>query len=399
MVATVWPFGPQIKRAPYVVTREYRTDIIVSRSGREQRRALRQTPRKRIEYVTAQTADCLRAFDRSMVSAQRTLLAIPERVRFVTLASGLTGGASAVVISPVPAWIVEGSELVLVAPGKAALRTVVDITGTTVTFLEFEADAWPAGTRLHPSLNGYLETTINAPLVSLKRGVIEVSVNFQVDPGSETPEAAGAAAATLNGREVFLKRPDHWETITIGRVQEGAALVDYGFGRVSRFFPIDFSTRMWNADYTACDFDRAELLRQLFDRAQGRRGEFHMPTFQADLVPVSALTSAGTTITVEGPEVDDVYSGDTVFKAIAVKLTSGAWITRLVTAIETNSSDNSLLTVNAAWGQNVSLDQIAMVCWLPVWRFATDILTMSWPREDVAQVRLSLQMIEDLAVE
>ena len=36
---------------------------------------------------------------------------------------------------------------------------------------------------------------------------------------------------------------------------------------------------------------------------------------------------------------------------------------------------------------------------MPVWRFASDILATSWVREDVAEVRMSMQMIETLTVE
>lgn len=397
MVATIWPFGPNIRRSPYQVIREYRTDIIVSRAGKEQRRALRQTPRKRIEYLTAQTEGCLREFDRSMVTAQRTLLAIAERVRFVTLASGLAGGATSVIISPLPDWIEVGGKLMLYAPDRYGLRTVESVVGTIVTFEEFDALAWPAGTRLHPWLEGYLDTTISAPVVAA-RGVVEASVVFHIEPGSETEESAGAATTALNGREVFLTRPDKWEPIDLGRVQEGVGQVDYGFGRVKRFFPIEFATRMWDAQYTRCDSDHAESLRQFFTRMQGRRGEFYMPTWQEDLVPFAALTAAGTTITVEGTETDSVYSGDTVFNAVAVKLADGSWLCRTVVSIAT-SGGNSVLTVNAAWGQDVALADIVMVCWLPVWRFATDILTFSWPRDDVAQLTLAFQMLESLAVE
>ncbi len=394
---TIWPFPPNIRHGAYEVSREYRTEIIVSRAGKEQRRALRQTPRKRIEYLTGQTGDCLRAFDRSMLTAQRTRLSIPERVRFVRLDAGLAGSATSVVIDPVPAWIVEDAELMLVNGSDHVIRTVASVVGTTVTFDESEAAAWPAGTRLHPSLQGYLATTIAAPVIS-PRGVIEVSVSFEVDPGTEPVEDDGAAAATLNGREVFLNRPNRWMPINLGRVQEGAGDVDYGFGRVQRFFPIEFSTRMWEAAYTGCDFDHADDLRQFFDRMKGMRGEFYMPTFQADMIPASALTSAGATITVSGTATASAFNGDTVFAGVAVKKSDGTWLTRTVSSIAP-SGGNSVLTVGAAWGENVALADIAMVSWLPVWRFASDILTMSWPREDVAEMRLPFKMIESLAVE
>jgi len=396
-MATIFPYGPNIRRAPYVMSREYRTEIITSRAGKEQRRALRQTPRKRIQYLTGVQSSCLRAFDRLMVTAQRTQLAIPDRVRFVRLASGLAGGNDSVVLDVVPSWISVGAELMLVNGSDHDTRTVSDITGTTVTFDEFDSVTWPAGTRLHPSLRGYLDASIDAPIIS-QRGVVDVSVAFDVDPGLEPVEDDGAAAVTLAGREVFLKRPNRWLPISLKRNQDGVGNVDYGFGRVQKFFPIAFSTRLWEAGYTGCDFDHADEIRQFFDRMQGRRGEFYMPTWQQDLVPVSALTSAGTTITVSGTETDSVYSGSTVFKAIGVRKTDGTWITRTVSDIGT-SGLNSVITVGSAWGQNVAVADIDRVSWLPVWRFATDILSMSWPREDVAEINLSFQMLEDLTVE
>lgn len=395
-MATVWPYLPNIRREAYVIAREYRTDIIVSRSGKEQRRALRQTPRKRIEYLTGVQGDCLREFDRSMVSAQREQLAIPDRVRYAILAAGLGGSATSVTISPVPPWIVADAEVLLVAGSRVAARTVLSVVGTTVTFTTSEAESWPAGTRLHPAMLGYLDAKITAPIIS-PRAVVDINVVFHVDPGSEPPEDEGTAPVTFASREVFLTRANRWRPISLERTQEAAA-ADYGFGRVVRFFPIDFSTRMWEADYTGCDFDHADAIRKFFDRMKGRRGEFYMPTWTRDLVPLAGLTSAGTTLIVEGTGAQS-YSGDTVFKAIAIRKTDGSWLLRTVTSIGASGGTNSLVTVSAAWGEIVALGQIDMVCWLPVWRFSSDILTMSWPRDDVAEIHLPFQMIENLTAE
>jgi hypothetical protein len=397
-MATLFPFGPSLQRAPYEVTREYRTEIITSRSGKEQRRALRQTPRKRIEYLSALCEDNVRAFDRAMVNAQRIQLSIPERVRFVKFPDGLPPGFGALTIDPVPSWIFVGAVLILDSGFRTAFRTVESIAGTTVAFEETDASAWPAPTRLSPSLDGYLASSIPAPLVSRDHGVVEASITFEVDPGSETLEAIGAAPATLDGREVFLAVPDRWQEIDIDRVQDGAAAIDYGFGRVRRFFPVAFSTRMWEAQYTACDFDHADRLRQFFDRMMGRQHEFYMPTWQKDLVPVSGITAAGTTIVVQGTATDATFDPSTVYKAVAVRKTDRTWITRAVTSIG-SSGGNSVITVGAAWGQDVALPAIERVSWLPLWRMASDIMTCSWPREDVARIKLSMQMIETLAVE
>src|SRR5262245_35873674 len=216
-MTTIFPFGPSLKRAPYEVTREYRTEIITSRSGREQRRALRQTPRKRIEYLSALCDDNTRAFDRAMVNAQRIELAIPERVRFVRFDDGLPPGFSALTIDPVPSWIFAGASLILTGGMTNAVRTVESVSGTTVAFEETDAIAWPPGTRLSPSLTGYLDPSIPAPLVNRSHNTVEASITFHVDPGSEPVEDQGTASATLAGREVFLTVPNRWQEIGIDR--------------------------------------------------------------------------------------------------------------------------------------------------------------------------------------
>jgi hypothetical protein len=397
-MATLFPFGASFNRAPYEVTREYRTEILVSRNGKEQRRALRQTPRKRIDYLTALCDDNVRAFDRAMVTAQRIQLTIPERVRFVEFEDGLPPGFSAVVVDPMPSWIYEGAVLVLDSGFRLAYRTVASVVDDTVTFEEDDDTAWAAPTRISPALDGYLESTIPAPLTSRTHGVVEASITFNVDPGSEVAEDTGAATDTLAGREVFLVIPDRWQEIGIDRVQDGAAATDYGFGRIRRFFPISFSTRMWEAQYTGCDFDHADAIRQFFCRMMGRQHEFYMPTWQQDLIPVSGISSGGTTITVEGTETDATFDPSTTYKAVAIRKDDGAWITRTVSGIAP-SAGNSVITVGSAWGDDVAVDGMDLVSWLPLWRFSSDTMTMSWPREDVAHIKLAMQMIENLAVE
>ena len=154
---------------------------------------------------------------------------------------------------------------------------------------------------------------------------------------------------------------------------------------------------MFEGSYTACDFDHAEAIRMFFDRMKGQRGEFYMPTWKHDLVPLTALTSAGTTVTVEN-NLEEAYDDNTGWKALAILKTDGSWIFRTVTDV-LDAGDNATLTVSAAWGADVAVAEIEMISWMPVWRFATDILTMSWPRDSVANITMAFQIIENLAVE
>lgn len=72
------PLSPVINR-PYKVRREYRTEILTSRSGREQRRALRATPRKTVEFQTTLSPANAHTFHREMVTAQGREIILPAR--------------------------------------------------------------------------------------------------------------------------------------------------------------------------------------------------------------------------------------------------------------------------------------------------------------------------------
>ncbi len=394
----LWPFSPNLRSANYTVHREYRTDLILSRIGREQRRALRQTPRKRVEFLQSQSGDCLRDLNNLMVTAQSLQLAIADRPRFTILSAGIGGGSDSTFVDPLPSWIVVGAELVLVDKARQAIRTVnmvvaVSGGGWTVTFDESEAVAWPVGTRLNASLNGYLGDNLFSTRTS-PRGVLETRIVYHVDPGVEATEDVGAATATFNGRELWLTEPVRWIPVSKRFLQGGAADVDYGFGRIQRFFPIPFATRTWRAVYSGCDFPTSEIFRQLFDRQKGRRGEFFMPTFNADLVPTAALTTAGMTMIVDGSDIATIYDANTVYQALAVRLKTGTWLARKIASIVAGSGDVSTITLLSAWGEDVALNEIDKVCWLPMWRFSTDILTTVWHRENLATVSMGLQTLE-----
>jgi hypothetical protein len=88
-MATTLPLLPLLDRA-YRIRREYLTEVITNRDGSEQRRSLRQTPRKVIEFDTTIRDDRRLAFDRLMTSALRSELAHPELPRYATTSAAIT---------------------------------------------------------------------------------------------------------------------------------------------------------------------------------------------------------------------------------------------------------------------------------------------------------------------
>jgi hypothetical protein len=296
-MAILWPFSPNLWLGPYKVEREFKTELLTSYHGQEQRRSLRQTPRKTIKYQMAKTEECLRAFHASMETAQRTLLAIPDRVRFVRTTASLASGGTSVTVASAPSWLTTGRQIVLVSKAQQALRTVAGIGGLNVTFNETDTLTWPAQTRIHVSLQGYLNETIRGNFVSISMNTENFDVVFQVEPGTEI-EAVNLAPITFEDREVFSVRPDKFAPVSIDYVQDGVSQVDFGYGRTKRFFPVSKASRLFEAQYTKCNAAKTDELRQFFDRQKGMRGEFFSPTFLPDIVPLSGISAAANSIAV-----------------------------------------------------------------------------------------------------
>jgi hypothetical protein len=380
------PLLPLLDRA-YRVRREYATEVITNRDGSEQRRSLRQTPRKAVEFDTTIRNGRRLDFDRFMVRALRQELAHPELPRFATVSAAITATDTTAEVDAVPSWLVAGADVFLRNHITLAQATVDSIAGTTVTFTAAIDDDWPAGTLIHPALAGRLAAETG--LATRYRVVDDVDVTFEVTPGSEPAEDEGAAAATFQNREVFLKQPNIWLPVTTAHEQMREA-VDFGYGVAETFHPVAFTPRIRQGVYSTLDGEAAEELRAFFTRMKGRRNEFRMPTFEADLPLVEAAGSATQTLRVEGTDVATIYDGSSLYDAVAA-FVDGVWRFRRVTGIAEDAGA-SVVTVSTVWG--IDIPVTATVSWMPVWRLATDVFEAEWVMLRHATVQLTFQMLK-----
>ncbi len=384
----LWPFEVDWSSS-YRVTYTYRTDILTRRSGSEQRRALRQTPRKTIEHLALlPNADALRAFNRLLDGGQNMSVVMPEVTRKAQVAVASAGGASVLTIEgAAPAWLAAGAEVVLRARGGCKVAVVDEVDGDEVSFTS-AVGAWPAGTAIHPALTGTLPDELKAQ--RLTNGVAQVTVRFDVDPGSESyPETE--APLTLGGDEVFPFTPN-WATPLDATHIWPVERIDYGSGRIATHRPIDFPSRGASGVYLARSAAEAEAMVAFFVRARGQRGSFLNSTLEHDLPPAAALASDTATLLVAGDDCFNAYHEHPVFGAVALAMAGGSVIRRIVTGMTLVEGDTAI-AVNANWGQDVSIDTVDAISWLPRSRLASDEMTIEWLTDEVAQVQMSTRSL------
>jgi len=396
-LSPAWPPSGQ----PYRVEYSFSTSVSVSRSGKEQRVANRSVPRKSVSYQTHVTHENFRLFRDSMRYWQHRPWCLPEITRKTASTGVMSVGGNRLRFDELPRWAVPEAQVVLEHDGDYDIKVIeeIDEDENSVTFKSRSSQFWPVGTLVYPGLTGFMRQEISAP--RLTNAVATPAIEFDVRPLSEPVEELDEPEVLLDGREVFLRKPN-WANRVEGVFTHEAEVLDYGRGPVHRFAPIVFGTETRTATYLSRDYEEAEQIRQLFFRMKGRQGEFYLPTWEYDFRPKMVMQPTVATLRVDGHEFGNIYGDSTVHRALFIQMDDGELLLRKILSIEKISDafgNDTAITVDGVWGREISEDNVTMMGWLLACRFVSDILTVEWLTNSVANIQLTVMSLEDLPVE
>lgn len=398
--AYVWNF-PVNWADSFRVQKSYRTDIFTSRSRRESRRALMLQPRRTFEFNCIMERGEAREFDALMHKAQDKPFIMPDWSRRALLSADVAATTDVLTFAALPWWLVEGRGIFLFAGNVRPTAVFVEsIDGTDVTLTEPLAADWAAGTAVLPACVGMFAGELTAGMPT--NTVVTPELTFNVEPGSEPNPAPAAASVTFNGREVCLLRPN-WGSGITKTLSWPAEVVDFQRSAVAYFRPFPFPDTMRRAEFLRATPEEMAEVEDLFDRMYGQAGEFYMPTGANDL-PSMEEVGPGVLkrwLRVSGTEVYDRYADSRIHKAICVVLRDGTRYYRNVSSITLNGGNSQLNfpLSDPEWPTFIQPSEILMASWMPVWRCASDILSVDWLTDKVAQCEMNMRTLEHLTAE
>ena len=174
---------------------EYRTDISTSRSGKEQRRALRGEARKTIEFTIAVHRDRLLAFQRLMAKWQSRPVSMGDPTRQVLTTTAMDVGYMGVTVASIPKWLVAGAAVLLESGDTREVVLVDQVDGNDVTFTSGAVNTWAVGASVRPIVSGLLSTELSETYLSDE--LAEIAISLAVDPGSEANWLGGQVETLL----------------------------------------------------------------------------------------------------------------------------------------------------------------------------------------------------------
>jgi hypothetical protein len=390
----VWPFRPNWTQ-PYAETYSYLTEIITSDSGREQRRALRDSARRSVEYSILVEGSRFHEL-RGLLNRRSEQIVFPDEVRVARPSVAAVNGSDTVTFAAIPAWMVGGRQVVFedAVTQERVVRTIDAVDGMDVEFSNLNDRAWGTTTRIMPVLFGQLSPSTTASLKTNRTGV--VPIRLEVEPGTEQ-EAASSAAVTFNGREVMTIAPNWTQTPSI-EVLDPTEWTDNGVSVRVAYRPVEFNTSMMQAEYLLRSAGDVDAILGAFQRSRGRRGEFYQATGFEDFSLLQTVSSGSAFWRVPGHDFHAAYDGDTVHRAFAVVLRSGVTLRFSVLDITTGGTTTpySQIQTSAAAPYAINPADVVMISWLPVVRFVSDELTLTWRTDQVADATVNTQTLEDL---
>lgn len=352
---------------------EFKTAIITSEDGTEHRDALRGNARVNVSYETMLTSVGVQRHLADMTESLNSPFVVPVSWRRAVLAAPSPFGVA--VLSVEAFWIEPGARLVLRNGLVEEAVEVAAVGGGTVTLAAPLVNSFPPGAAVYLAYTARLpmDPEFRAETPMLWTGQVRVAVV----PGSDPQAAIEDTPDMFEGREVFLTKPN-WNDLPRISLEEQRQEFDPGRGTTF----VESATRRLNMQqnlgFSAFDRTASEKLLAFFLRMKGKRGAFWMPTRQADF---SILAATGTTFDLPG---EDAYYGfrySTVFKVVMARWRDGSYQINRVTGLSLVGA-NTRLTFANAW--TAPIPGALGVHWCPLWRFATDQITMRWTTGTVA---------------
>ncbi len=369
-----WPFRPNWI-SDLTETLDWKTRVLDSKSGAEQRMAMRLSPRRMFEYEVLRT-ESERTFLELMlhrfggsdvmlplwhdagrltaeVTSGATTLPVDTTFReFVVGGYAWLQGASAFEGERVEIEAISDTELTIAAPGTTS--------------------AWSARAKVFPMRRARM--TDQPDLERLSSRIMTSSIRFELTRAND-----------WDGEFIFSLYRDN-PVLTL-RPEEGSGLA---YGRDRRVERLDNETGLTaSLDVSERAFGRQEYRwwlkgrekhaehRDLLYALQGRYKAVWVPTFNDDLFLAEAITVGATEITVN-------QAGYTVLGAvmpgrrdIRIELKSGTTYHRRVTALGAPVAGFDVLVLDSAIPANVALADVVRISFMDIYRLDQDVIEIA----------------------
>lgn len=347
----------------------FATDVLQSESAKEQRRGLRQAPRRELEasmYVEGRERQLL---DLVLHGWGARTWALPLWHEIQLLGSVVAQGAMSIPCSTQYLDFRAGGLAMLRGESSFAFETVEieEVTPFGLQLKRGAQQAWQSGTRLYPVRSAVL---LEQPeLTRLTDQAINAEVKFLIVEACDWP--AMMPTALYKGWPVYDTRPDESEDLssTLSRLLQ---TLDNGSS-----VPLLTDTANRGLAVLAhrwIDLGRAgrAAARSFIYAMRGRQKAVWVPTHADDLTLTDTVTAVATAIDVAWVGYTRFSNGKPGRRDIRIELFDGTVLIRRITGGTELTPEIERLAIDSALGRQVLPAEVMRISWMVLCRFDSD---------------------------
>lgn len=389
--AIVFPFAPNFN-ADVTETLEWRSDILRTFDGNEQRRAVRTKARRYFEYKYTLTSLDQQMLQSMLWGWQNRAFMLPIWTDKRKLTQAQSIGNTTLFIDPTNySFVAGGSAIIMQSPTNYEVVQLLTVTPTVTTARGLEK-SWPIGTAVYPIVPGYMRESV--PVLRYTDNAMDGSLSFVtsadvVDP--YTPDST--APITYDGIEVTTTQPN-WRDNIDTTFDYKFSLVDMQSGTIASI-PHDTYSRN-TRKYSWLLGSRAEILdfRKFLGRRKGQVKTFWVPSWTQDFTVVANIAASDTSILFTDNLFRQMIGVNTAHNRIMFRMKTGQVFYRRITDVQIALDGVSTsVSIDTPLGTAFTIAQVKSVHMLNLCRLATDKIDIVWKSNNVATVDTTLMTV------
>lgn len=387
---TLFPFRPN---GAVLERLEWQTDVLEADNGTEQRRRVREYPRRTFEFDVLLEGQARRTAENLLYGKQASELYLPVWMDAEPLSAAVS--ATDVIVPAVTATRDYTADN-LVALIKDTdnldneLGAVEVVGGSTLTLYAGLSASWPAGSTLIAPIR-----TVTLPdSMSMGRFTGDASYGRYRFACIDFTDYALASETSYRNYPVLEQRPNWTEDIAQDytrkprRSDSGRGVpvtTDYWGG------PVLLQSHRWLCDGRA----QIDTLRKFLFARAGRLSAFWQPSWAQDLVLAATIGASDTTIDVQHCGYTAHIAQAIGRRDIRIETRAGTVYYRRISASAEISATVERLTISSELGSSVTADDIAVISFMRLARLDTDAVELAWFRWDVVECAVTVRGIRN----
>lgn len=382
---TVFPFKPNWA-TPFNESLEWKTDVITSFAGNEQRRSLRVTPRRSFEYQFGTAYSSAQRIENMIYASHSREFLLPVWSDACKLSEDAAAGQKVIRCAPLMYSFNSGDLAVIYADeNNYEVFEVASFDVDQINSLGNLTATWSSGVRVFPLVIGHLPTTI--PTQRLNDSVLVGTLTFNTRPGETyTFLPVEVASETYAGLEVLTRQPN-WKDAISNDFTRDFMVADSGVGPVGYYSRSRHHQIVRPYQWLLRTREEVVTFRKFIQRMRGQAKTCWVPSWHNDftLVTTSGISSD---LTVVGDSFHTFVGLDTDRDRIMCRLFDGTVAYRQIVGTALSGGDTVLsldATIDRATIKSIS---ILLRC-----RIATDKVVIPWQTTGVATPQITFTTV------